>query len=270
DGAEAWEIIQSPEAPNLVISDCEMPRMDGLELCRKIRRMDLEGYIYCILLTAKGGQEDVLEGLKAGADDFLAKPFNPQELKYRTRIGERIIRLKQKILELAGTDALTGLLNRRALMERMEQEIERSMRENDLFSLILSDIDYFKKVNDTFGHQAGDLVLRKFSHQLTTVTRPYDFVGRYGGEEFIAFLPGAGVFQAETIAERMRKRVEEMTIMLPDDSGPVRITASFGVASLLMKSGDTLDLIIKRADDALYRAKREGRNRVCVTSEEGH
>lgn len=267
DGVEAWEIIKDPEAPNLVISDWMMPRMDGLSLCRKIRRTDAAGYIYFILLTSKGEQEDVLKGLEAGADDFLTKPFNQQELMYRTRTGKRIIRLKQKILELARTDALTGFLNRRALMERMEQEIERSMRENNPFSLILSDIDYFKKVNDTFGHQAGDLVLRKFSHQLTTVTRPYDFVGRYGGEEFVACLPGAGLFQAESIAERMRKQVEEMTIMLPDDSGPVRITASFGVASLRMKSDETSDLIIKRADDALYRAKDDGRNRVLTENE---
>jgi len=267
DGVAAWEIIQDPETPNLVISDWMMPRMDGLTLCRKIRRMDAAEYIYFILLTAKGGQEDVLEGLKAGADDFLTKPFNQQELMYRTRIGERIIRLKQKILELAGTDVLTGLLNRRALMERMDQEIKRSRRENNSFSLILSDIDYFKKVNDTFGHQAGDLVLRKFSDQLTTLTRPYDFVGRYGGEEFIACLPGAGDSQAEAIAERMRKRVEAMTIMLPDDSKPVRVTASFGVASLRTNSGDTLDSLIKRADDALYRAKDDGRNRVLTSNE---
>ncbi len=267
DGAAAWEIIQDPDTPNLVISDWLMPRMDGLTLCRKIRRMDAAEYIYFILLTAKGGQEDVLEGLKAGADDFLTKPFNQQELMYRTRIGERIIRLKQKILDLARTDALTGLLNRRALMERMEQEIQRSMRGNNHFSLILSDIDYFKKVNDTFGHQAGDRVLQSFSHKLTTISRPYDFVGRYGGEEFVTCLPGAKDFQAEAIAERIRKRVEEMTIMLPDGSGPVRITASFGVASLRIGSGDTSDTLIKRADDALYRAKDGGRNCVLTSSE---
>ncbi|MDX2512986.1 MAG: diguanylate cyclase [Desulfobacterales bacterium] len=267
NGVAAWEIIKDPDTPNLVISDWLMPCMDGLTLCRKIRQLDAAEYIYFILLTAKEGQADLLEGLKAGADDFLTKPFHPQELKYRIRIGERIIRLKHNILELARTDVLTGLLNRRALMERMEQEIQRSMRENNSFSLILSDIDYFKKVNDTFGHQAGDLVLQKFSDQLSTLTRTYDFIGRYGGEEFIACLPGAGASQAEAIAERMRKRVEAMTIRLPDDSGPVRVTASFGVASLRTKSGDTLDSMIKRADDALYRAKEDGRNRVATSSE---
>jgi two-component system cell cycle response regulator len=266
DGVAAWEIIKGPEAPSLVISDWMMPRMDGLALCRKIRNMDAAGYIYFILLTAKGKQEDVLKGLEAGADDFLAKPFNQQELMYRTRIGKRIIQLKQKILELARTDVLTGLLNRRALMERIDQEIQRARRENNPFSLILSDIDYFKKVNDTFGHQAGDLVLKKFAHQLTTLSRPYDFVGRYGGEEFVACLPGAGDSQVEAIAERMRKRVEEMTVMLPGGSVPVRITASFGVASLRIGSGDTLDSLIKRADDALYKAKDGGRNRVLTSN----
>jgi two-component system cell cycle response regulator len=267
DGVAAWEIIHGPEAPNLIISDWLMPRMDGLTLCRKIRRMDAAEYIYFLLLTSKRGQEDVLEGLKAGADDFLSKPFNPQELMYRTRIGERIIRLKHKILELARTDVLTSLLNRRALMERIEQEVQRSVRENNSFSIILSDIDYFKKVNDTFGHQAGDLVLKKFSHQLTTLSRPYDFVGRYGGEEFVACLPGAKGFQAEAIAERMCKRVEAMEIRLSNDSKPVKVTASFGVASLRVESGDTLDSLIKRADDALYRAKNDGRNRVITSSE---
>lgn len=267
DGLEAWELLQKPGAPNLVISDWMMPHMDGLELCRRIRQMESSGYIYFIILTAKGGKEDVIKGLEAGADDFLVKPFDRQELKYRARIGERIINLELRILELANTDALTGKLNRRAFMERTDQEIQRSFREEAPLSLILTDIDDFKKINDRHGHQVGDLVLQRFTEQLSKSLRPYDFVGRYGGEEFVVCLPGADISQAGSAAERMRRRVEEMKITLPDSSQSIQITGSFGVASLSVGSKETMDLIIGRADENMYRAKREGKNRVCMASE---
>ncbi len=266
DGSEAWETMQQPEAPGLVISDWMMPHMDGLELCRKIRQMDRTGYIYFIILTAKGRKKDVIEGLEAGADDFLIKPFDREELKCRTRIGERIIKLEQRILKLATTDSLTGVLNRRAFFERMEQEINRSLRENTSLSLILTDIDYFKKVNDRYGHQTGDMVLQRFTEQLLDSSRPYDIVGRYGGEEFVVSLPGADISQSVSVAERMRSKVEEMKIMLPDGSQSIRITASFGTTSFLMDAKGKVDSMIKRADNALYKAKNEGRNRVCMES----
>jgi two-component system, cell cycle response regulator len=270
DGAEALEIIQQPESPNLIISDWMMPRMDGLALCREIRNMEKSEYIYFIILTAKGEKRDIIEGLEAGADDFLTKPFNQEELKYRTRIGERIINLERRIMELANTDALTGLLNRRAFMERMEQEISRAQREKNPLSLILTDIDHFKSVNDRHGHQVGDLVLQRFTERLSESSRPYDFVGRYGGEEFVVCLPGADISQTGSVAERMRRRVEEMKITLPHSSQSIRITGSFGVASLRAGSKESVDLITGRADDVMYRAKSEGRNRVCVESEEKH
>jgi two-component system, cell cycle response regulator len=263
DGVEALAIIRNPEAPNLVISDWMMPRMDGLALCREIRKMEKSGYIYFIILTAKGEKEDIIEGLEAGADDFLTKPFNREELKYRTRIGERIINLERKILELANTDPLTGVLNRRAFMERMDQETARSQRNNTPLSFILSDIDHFKKVNDTYGHQAGDLVLRQFCKTLSASMRHYDFIGRYGGEEFVVCLPGADGLEAQSAAERMRTQIEAMEIALPDGSGSIRITASFGISSYAVESRESMDALIKRADDALYRAKDQGRNRAC-------
>ncbi|MBW1827190.1 MAG: response regulator, partial [Deltaproteobacteria bacterium] len=148
DGGEAWELIQNPEAPNLVVSDWMMPNMDGLELCRKLREMERSCYTYVIILTAKGNKKDVIKGLEAGADDYLIKPFDRDELRYRLKIGERIIRLERRIMHLAVTDYLTGLLNRRAFMERMEQEVQRSLRENTPFALIMADIDYFKRIND--------------------------------------------------------------------------------------------------------------------------
>jgi two-component system cell cycle response regulator len=266
DGGKAWEIIQQPESPSLIISDWMMPRMDGLALCREIRNMEKSEYTYFIILTAKGEKKDIIEGLEAGADDFLTKPFNQEELKYRTRIGERIINLERRILELANTDPLTGLLNRRAFMERMEQEMSRAQREKKPLSLIMADIDHFKNVNDTYGHQIGDLVLQRFVGQLTTSTRPYDFMGRYGGEEFVVCLPGADGLKAASVSERMRRQVEDMETMLPDDSRSIRITASFGTASNSIESGENIDLLIKRADDALYLAKNKGRNCVCNSS----
>jgi two-component system cell cycle response regulator len=266
DGGKAWEIIQQPESPSLIISDWMMPRMDGLALCREIRNMEKSEYTYFIILTAKGEKKDIIEGLEAGADDFLTKPFNQEELKYRTRIGERIINLERRILELANTDPLTGLLNRRAFMERMEQEMSRAQREKKPLSLIMADIDHFKNVNDTYGHQIGDIVLQRFVGQLTTSTRPYDFMGRYGGEEFVVCLPGADGLKAASVSERMRRQVEDMETMLPDDSRSIRITASFGTASYSIESGKNIDLLIKRADDALYLAKNKGRNCVCNSS----
>ena len=264
DGGEAWEIIQQPESPRLIISDWMMPRMDGLALCREIRNMEKSEYIYFIILTTKGEKRNIIEGLEAGADDFLIKPFNQEELKYRIRIGERIINLERRILELANTDALTGLLNRRAFMERMGMEMLRAQREKRPLSLIITDIDHFKRVNDTYGHQVGDLVLQRFVGQLRTSIRPYDFLGRYGGEEFVVCLPGTDGCQAGLVAERMRGQIENMEIMLPDDSRSIRITASFGTAPYSVESGGNIDLLIKSADDALYRAKEKGRNRVCM------
>jgi len=264
DGLDAWKIMQSPDAPCLVISDWMMPNMDGIELCEKIRGMEKAQYTYFILLTTKAEKRDLIKGLESGADDFIVKPFDQQELRYRVKIGERIIDLEQKIIKLANTDYLTGVLNRRAFMEKMDEETNRSIRNKKELSIILTDIDHFKKVNDSYGHQVGDLALQRFAQQISSTSRSYDFVGRYGGEEFIIGLPETNMEQSSLVAERMRKNIEEIELTLPDNPlVHVRITASFGVASRVMKSYESVDSIIKLADDALYRAKAEGRNRVC-------
>ena len=267
DGLEAWEVFQGPSVPSLVISDWMMPDMDGLELCQKIRKMRRSSYTYFIILTAKVGKEDVIMGLDAGADDFLTKPFNPEELKYRLKIGERIINLEQRILKLAATDSLTGVLNRRAFMERMEEEIQRSKREHNSISLILMDLDHFKEINDSYGHQVGDLVLQRVTNQIMDSSRPYDFIGRYGGEEFVICVLGADDVESRSIAERMRQDIEDLTIVPDRNKQFIRITASFGVGTSRLGSEDSLDALISRTDEALYMAKHSGRNRVCIAGE---
>jgi two-component system cell cycle response regulator len=267
DGKEALAEIQKPEGPSLVISDWMMPGMDGLELCRESRALDKSDYIYFIILTTKGRKEDIVKGLEAGADDYLVKPFDQEELKCRVKIGERILDLEDRILRLASTDPLTGVLNRRVFIERMDAEIHRSGRQNAPFSLLLMDIDHFKEINDRFGHQAGDLVLRRFVEQLSVSVRPYDFVGRYGGEEFVVGLAGADNEKAGIIAERMRQGVQAMSIEVAKGPPPIHVTASFGVASFLPGSEETVDSLTRRADEAMYRAKHRGRNRVCTASD---
>jgi two-component system chemotaxis response regulator CheY len=266
-GTEAWEILQEPESPSLVVSDWIMPDMNGLDLCRKVRQAQAGTYTYIIVLTGKGQKEDVVEALEAGADDYLIKPFNQEELKYRIRTGERIIKLEQKILELAHTDFLTGVLNRRAFIQRMEAEIHRAAREHAPISLILADIDHFKKINDRYGHNTGDIVLQRFARKLSECLRPYDFVGRYGGEEFIIYLPNVKETQAILAAERMRKSIEETKIIPPNSLDSIQITASFGIALSWRGAGENVLSIIERADFAMYKAKREGRNRVRTAGE---
>lgn len=264
NGLEAWDILQLSDAPNLVILDWMMPGLDGIDICRGVRQMNNRNYVYIILLTGRTSREDIIRGLESGADDYMIKPFHPEELKSRLKIGQRIIELEQRIMRLARTDYLTGLLNRRAFMERLESENNRAHRENKPLSLIIMDIDHFKSVNDSYGHQAGDLILQELAASISKSCRLYDFIGRYGGEEFIVCLPGADKDNAGITAERMRLAVENMKKYIPERDVVVKITASFGVASLQPGDDINIDRLINKADDALYRAKRGGRNRVIV------
>ncbi len=266
DGRQAWDVLCSPEPPNLVISDWMMPYVNGLELCQEVRKMDKHTYVYFIILTTKSSKKDVILALEAGADDYLVKPFDKKELQCRIKIGERILGLEQRILEMASTDFLTGVLNRRAFIERMDKEICRSIREDKHLSLILADIDSFKTINDHYGHHAGDLVLQKFTEKLSELLRPYDFIGRYGGEEFLVCLAGVDEGQARHIAERMRKKIEQLTIIVPEGSDALKITASFGVVSRSTGTEASLNSMTRGADDAMYMAKRNGKNQVCVVS----
>lgn len=266
DGQAAWRILQDDNRPNIAILDGIMPGMNGLEVCERLRDLALPSYVYVIILTALDKAEDVVKGLVSGADDYIIKPFNYDELKYRLKIGERIINLEQRILRMARTDYLTGLLNRCAFMDRLSGEINRAWRQGSNMGIIIADIDFFKRVNDTHGHLSGDLVLQEVAKVLHESCRPYDIVGRYGGEEFIACLPGASLQDSWKIAERMRTGLGGQPITLPEAGISLQITASFGVAGLPKGSGMTDNELIRLADDALYTAKEAGRNRV-VTAE---
>lgn len=261
-GDQAWEVLKREDSPNLAILDWVMPGLDGLEICRRIRAQNTPGYVYIILLTAKSGREDIIRGLESGADDYIIKPFYREELKCRLKNGERIIKLEQNILHLAMTDYLTGLLNRRAFLERMEAELKRSIRENRALGIIIVDIDHFKKVNDSYGHQAGDVVLQHFAQCLVSSCRAYDFIGRYGGEEFIICIPGANLKQTAWTAERIRMTIYDNEFLLPEQNMRLKITASLGISAMESGIFKTADQLINQADDALYRAKAEGRNQV--------
>ena len=265
DGNEAWELLKEDGGPTLIVLDWVMPGMEGTEVRRKVRARNTANYLYIILISARNSHEDVIKGLESGADDYIIKPFHSEELRSRLKIGQRIIELEKRILCLASTDYLTELLNRRAFMKRLEAEINRVAREKKSLGIVIADLDHFKAVNDTYGHQAGDLVLQEFSRCLSSSFRIYDFIGRYGGEEFIVGLPGASAEVSGAIADRVRKKFEEHVTMIPGCDSGISVTSSFGVAA--MENGQPvldIDGLIKQADIALYRAKEQGRNRVEI------
>ena len=262
DGGEAaWEAIQR-DPSFLVISDWIMPGMDGLELCRRIRERKGEHYTYFVLLTARDNPRDRLEGLRAGADDFLAKPAEPQELAVHLQIAGRILgvqaeleRQNGRLEALATTDELTGLNNRRRFFEALDCHFALASRQRLPLSLVMLDVDHFKAYNDEFGHSAGDDVLRGVAELLRDRTRGHDTAARYGGEEFVVLLPATGPIVARGMAERLRGAFERR-------AWPRRpITVSLGVATMTPRMRRAAELV-DQADRALYHAKGGGRNRV--------
>jgi diguanylate cyclase (GGDEF)-like protein len=272
DGNEAWRLLQPAGAPRLAILDWMMPGIDGVELCRRARAAGREPYQYILLLTARTDSEDLVEGMEAGADDYLTKPFKAQELRVRLRAGRRILDLQEELLaarealrEQATHDGLTGLLNRTAILDTLQNETERAMRERRPLALLLADLDRFKLVNDTHGHLAGDAVLREASRRMKQACRRYDAIGRYGGEEFLAVLPGCDLEASHAQAERLRAALAFEPFVAVGISLPV--TCSIGVAWREHPLPSHMDAFIREADEALYTAKDRGRNRVAAYSD---
>jgi len=265
---EAARILGTPGAPKLVLLDWVLPDIEGIELCERIRAAGSSGeYVYIMLLTSKEARQDMLDALKAGADDYLRKPFDEAELKARLLVGKRILELQDELVaaresmrEAATRDALTGLLNRGEIFAMLERELERSRRERRPLSVILADIDHFKRVNDTEGHLFGDEALREIARRLQSKLRPYDGVGRYGGEEFLLVLPACEAQSAMERANELRETIAASTVV----SGEVEraITMSFGVAVSECVGVSEVKELLSRADTALYAAKKNGRNRV--------
>jgi len=260
DGQEAWRILQEQNSPRLAILDWLMPGMEGIEICRKLRDDPESPYRYVLLLTARDSKKDIVEGLESGADDYLTKPFHLEELKARLRVGERIIRLQDKLHELATHDPLTALWNRRAVLDILKREMERAGRHQSYVGVFIADLDHFKQINDTYGHQAGDAVLAEAARRMQEAIRKYDSLGRYGGEEFLAVMPDSGSENTFKQAERIRKALAETPIRFQETD--IRVTMSIGFVSSQSDREAGAEELIRFADGALYRAKSNGRNRV--------
>ncbi len=268
NGVEAWDVIRQPDAPKLAILDWEMPEMDGIELCRRIRALQTKQSPYIIMLTSKDEKADIVAGLEAGADDYLAKPYDPDELRARVGVGKRMVEMQTKLTEArdalaheATHDSLTGILNRRAILDGLTKELSRARRSGTMVGIGLCDLDHFKEINDRYGHQVGDEVLCGFTHIIRANLRQYDLIGRYGGEEFLIITPEVGDPEHERVYERLCERVAESAISTR--VGDITTTISMGVS--LGTGTDTVDALLGEADTALYQAKKKGRNRVLYT-----
>ncbi len=266
DGVEGFKLLVSNDV-DLILCDIEMPGIDGLKFLALLQsREDLKDKPI-IMLTSHDDVATKVRGLESGASDYITKPFEPQELVARLKVHlqlktlqDELRRSNRLLLELSQTDPLTRLCNRRSLTEILENELDRCRRNATPCSLIMADIDHFKRVNDRYGHQSGDEVLITVADLLREQLRPYDLAARYGGEEFCLVLPETSPEQAENVAERIRKRVENYNFS--GIAADLHLTISLGVASLAGESTKTEDELIRLADEALYLAKNNGRNRV--------
>jgi two-component system, cell cycle response regulator len=268
NGREAARELSKPGGPRLALIDWMMPELDGPGVCRAVRRRHDGAYVFMLLLTSKQSSGDVVQGLEAGADDYLTKPCHPAELMARLHTGRRILQLEDKLVEAreemrfkATHDALTSLWDRAAILSLLRSELNRSVREHSPVSLLLCDIDNFKQINDVRGHLAGDEVLRDVSTRLMDAVRSHDAVGRFGGEEFLIVLGGCRGDDLKERAEQVRSSIS----CLPFATTHGAISASLSVGAITIENWDkslAIEPFLKQVDLALYRAKRAGRDRV--------
>jgi len=265
DGVAAWEIMQQEDAPRLLILDWEMPNMNGIEVCERVRAKKSSNPPYILLLTARTEADDIVEGLSKGANDYVSKPFNNAELQARMQVGQRMLEMQSKLndameeLKIHATyDALTGVLNRRAILNQMPKEIQRVRRQKRELCIGMCDIDYFKKINDTHGHLVGDEVLKEVTKRMESTLRVYDVIGRFGGEEFLV-IANTTKDHLLDVFERICEKISATPIDIEEVS--LNVTISCGVTQLLADEEDST-VILVRADEALYEAKDSGRNQV--------
>ncbi len=267
DGIEAWDQMRRPNAPALAILDWVMPGLTGLEVCQHIRGLASDEPPYVILLTSMAEKADIVAGLEAGADDYLAKPFHPGELRARVDVGRRLTELQTRLREArdaladaAMHDPLTGALNRRAFSDVLSRALSEEGRHHQGLALGVCDLDAFKKVNDTYGHQVGDEVLCDLVSLLTANLRGHDVLGRFGGDEFVVLAEHLAAVDPTPLYERLRSAVADHPF--PTEAGELALTISIGVSA--WGEGCSADDLLGAADDALYQAKRAGRNRVVL------
>lgn len=261
DGEEACKILMREDAPQIVLLDWVMPKLNGLEVCRRIalERSQSQKYCYIILVTSKDKDDEISEGFLAGADDYITRPFNRNELRMRLSVGVRIVQMQRDLLKLLHWDPLTNALNRRAALERLDEEIKRATRSQSPLSIAMLDIDHFKQINDTHGHLVGDMVLKEVVTRIFHSVSSYDLIGRYGGDEFILLFPDTKVADATLICNHIQNSFTQNPIISADLK--LFVTVSIGVTSQNNES-DLADTLIHHADNALYKAKRQGRNQV--------
>jgi len=270
DGSKALDVVQRNETiPELIILDWLMPGMDGLDLCRRIRDRQQDRYQYVLLISGRDDKQDVIKGLDAGADDYLTKPLDAGELQARLRSGKRILSLQHDLIQAredlryqATHDGLTGIWSRGAALNLLECELRRGIRAEALTGILMIDVDHFKNINDTYGHLVGDAVLKEVAGRISRAMRSYDFVGRYGGEEFLAILSNCSADDLRLVADRARTVVAESPIRV--NSVDVGVTVSIGAA--VARNGTPGAELLSSADEALYEAKRAGRNRAVIAS----
>ena len=274
DGLDGFKKLLSTPV-DIILCDLEMPRIDGFKFLSMLKNRPDFRDVPVLILTGVNDRERKLKGLDQGASDYITKPFDHEELVARVKIHLKIKKLQddlkrsnELLLEISNTDHLTGLFNRRYMMEALDKEVQRNARKGGDLSLIILDIDHFKQVNDRFGHLQGDVVLKRVALQLQKELRAYDCAARYGGEEFVAILPDSTLQQSVFVADRIRLAIQGFTFDGP--LSPLSLTASLGVARFSREQSVTVDGFIKQADDALYRAKANGRNRVEFHDPDGH